>query len=115
VIRSVTRVFPPSWRFTAVVERSGGRDEFGVPLDSVSHEVTDCLIGTATSEEQARSDSPDTTAWLYAPVGADFRANDRVIVPDSPVRLSGVFVVTGRPTPSPLGVSVPLREEGSNG
>ena len=107
---SVTSLFPSSWRFTAVVERSGGRDEFGVPLPGVSHEVEDCLISTTASEEQVRSESPETTAWIYAPVGADFQANDLVIVPESPLWLSGRFEVTGRPSPTPLGVSVPLKE-----
>ena len=107
---SVSSIFPPSWRFVAVVERSGGRDEFGVPLPAESHSVADCLISTTASEEQVRSDHPDTTAWIYAPVGADFRANDVVTVPESPLWLSGRFKVTGRPSPTPLGVSVPLKE-----
>lgn len=113
MILSVTTAFPPSWRFVAVVDRPGGRDEFGVPLPGSSHSVSNCLISTTASDEQVRSDSPDTTAWLYAPVGADFRSGDRVTVPESPLWLNGVFVVTGRPSPTPLGVSVPLREVGS--
>lgn len=107
---SVTQHFPAHWRFVADVERTGGRDPKGVPLPSTFHEVPDCLLGTIASEEQIRSDDPDTTAWIYAPTGADFRANDIVRVPESPFWLSGRFVVTGRPSPTPLGVSVPLRE-----
>lgn len=109
----ITASFPAHWRFVAVVERPGGRDEFGVPLPGTSHVVADCLISTTASEDQVRSDSPDTTAWVYAPIGADFKANDRVMVPESPLWLHGEFVVTGRPSPTPLGVSVPLREVGS--
>src|SRR5699024_8521506 len=111
---SVSSIFPPAWRFVASVERPGGRDEFGVPIPGTEHKVSDCLISTTASEDQVRSDSPDTTAWLYGPVGADFQANDRVTVPESPLWLNGVFVVTGRPSPTPLGVSVPLREVGSS-
>ena len=107
---SVSSIFPPAWRFAASVERPGGRDEFGVPIPGTVHTVADCLISTTASEEQVRSDSPDTTAWIYAPVGADFRANDMVTVPESPLWLSGRFKVTGRPSPTPLGVSVPLKE-----
>lgn len=107
---SVTSLLPSSWRFTVLVERSGGRDEFGVPMPGTSHQVADCLISTTASDEQARSDSPDTTAWIYAPIGADFQANDQVTVPPSPLWLSGRFKVTGRPSPTPLGVSVPLKE-----
>lgn len=107
---SVTSVFPPSWRFVATVERPGGRDEFGVPIPGAEHAVKDCLISTSASEDQVRSDSPETTAWIYAPVGADFKANDLVTVPESPLWLSGRFKVTGRPSPTPLGMSVPLME-----
>lgn len=110
MITSVSSAFPASWRFTAVVERSGGRDDKGIPLPGTSHEVADCLISTTASEDQVRSDHPDTTAWLYGPVGADFKANDIVIVPESPLWLHGRFIVTGRPSPTPLGVSVPLKE-----
>lgn len=110
MITSATKHFPGGWLFTALVERPGGRDEFGVPIPGTSHEVEDCLISTTASEEQVRSDDPDTTAWIYAPVGADFKANDLVTVPPSPLRLDGKFKVTGRPSPTPLGVSVPLRE-----
>lgn len=107
---SVTAHFPSHWRFRAKVERSGGTDPRGVPLPSTTHTVPDCMISTSASEDVARSDSPDTTAWIYGPSGANFRANDVVHVPESPLWLHGRFVVTGRPSPTPLGVSVPLRE-----
>lgn len=113
MITSVTRSFPASWRFSVAVERSPGRDEYGVPLPAVEHEVSDCMVSTTASEDQARSDHPDTTAWLYAPVGADFKATDTVVIPASPLWVHGRFVVTGRPSPTPLGMSVPLKEVGS--
>src|SRR5699024_7588774 len=106
----VSSIFPPAWRVVASVERPAGRDEFGVPIPGTVHTVAECLISTTASEEQVRSYHPDTTAWICAPVGAEFRANDMVTVPESPLWLSGRFKVTGRPSPTPLGVSVPLRE-----
>src|SRR5699024_5932784 len=107
---SVSSIFPPAWRFVASVERPGGRDEIGVPIPGTVHTVADCLISTTASEEQVLSDHPDTTAWIYAPVGADFSASDVVTVPESTLWLSGRFKVTGCPSSTPLGVSVPLRE-----
>lgn len=106
----VTRHFPSSWRFTVTVERSGGRGPKGIPLPSTTHTVADCMIATQVSEEEARSDSPETTAWLYGPTGGDFRTGDVCVVPQSPLWVWGRFQTTGRPSFTPLGVRVPLRE-----
>lgn len=110
---SVTSRFPAHWRCTVTVHRPGGRDPKGNPLPGTTHEVPDCLVEMQGSDEEPRSDAPDTTAWLRGPAGADFASTDQVVVPESdPPRLwpSGRFQVTGRPSFGPLGVSVPLKE-----
>lgn len=109
-----TRHFPSSWRTPVTVERSGGRDPKGNPLPTTEHTVPDCLVSNQTSAEEAlsRSDAPETSAWVYAPPGADFTSTDVVVVPESvPPRLwpSGRFQVSGEPDFGPLGTRVPLR------
>lgn len=108
---SVVRAFPGWWRCTVTVRRSGGRDPRGNPLPVVEHAVADCMVSTEASAEEAqsRSDAPETSAWLYALPGADFRSSDQVVVPDSPYWPSGQFQVTGEPAKTPLGVRVALR------
>ncbi len=111
---NLTGRFPGEWLVSVTVTRSGGTDRKGNPLPATEHTVDDCLVSTQTSAEEAlaRSDRPDTTAWLYAPAGADFTSTDTVTVPPSPKRLwpDGVFTVNGRPDVGPLGVRVQLRE-----
>lgn len=107
-------MFPSSWRCTVTVERPGGRDPKGNLLPGTSHEVRDCLVTTQTSEEepQSRAEAPETSAYVYAPAGADFRSTDAVVVPESvPPRLwpSGRFQVSGDVDFGPLGARVPLR------
>lgn len=110
MLTSVTRNFPTSWRFTAAVERSGGTDKWGALLPTVTHFVDDCMISSIRSDDLPRSDDPETTAWIHAPLDADFMATDVVEVPTQPGLLRGRFIVTGRPAPTPLGTAVPLRE-----
>lgn len=107
---SVTAQFPVSWRVTVTVERGGGADPKGIPLPVTEYTVADCLVSTIASEEQSRSDDPTTTCWLYAPEGSVFEPTDRVVVPPGAFWPSGRFQLTGKPSPFPLGVSVPLRE-----
>lgn len=107
---SVTRGFPSSWRVTVNVQRSGGTDPKGIPLPTTEHEVADCLVSRDASEEQARMSDPETTCWLYAPVGSDFATGDIVEIPPGPYWPSGTHQATGRPSPYPLGMSVPLKE-----
>lgn len=109
-----TRHFPAAWRTTVTVHRGGGRDPKGNPIPGEDHEVADCLVTTqsSTEEPQSRSEAPETTAYIYAPAGADFRSTDAVTVPESvPPRRwpSGRFQVSGEPGFGPLGVRVPLR------
>jgi hypothetical protein len=111
---SVAERMPPFWRTPVTVRRSGGRDPKGNPLPGSTHTVPDCLISTQSSadEPQSRSEAPETTAYLYAPAGADFRSTDDIEVPESvPPRLwpSGMFHVSGEPDYTPMGVRVPLR------
>lgn len=107
---SITSRFPASWRVTVTVKRGGGLDPKGIPTPTTEHEVADCLVSTTASEEQARSDAPETTVWVWAPEGSDFESTDRVVIPDGPLWPSGEFELTGKPSKFPLGVSVPLRE-----
>lgn len=109
-MRSVTSRFPGHWRVTVTVRRSR-RDAKGNLLPSAEHTVADCLVTTQASveEPQSRSESPDTSAYLYAPAGSDFLSIDQVDVPDSPLWPSGLFQVSGEPDKGPLGVRVPLR------
>lgn len=107
---SVTSQFPAAWLVTVTVKRGGGADPKGIPLPTTEHTVADCLVSQQGSEEQVRNDDPSTTCWIYAVPGADFKSTDRVVIPAGPFWPSGEFEVTGRPSPFPLGMSVPLRE-----
>lgn len=108
---SINSRFPPEWLVTVTVHRTGGTDPKGIPLPSTEHTVADCLVSTQESEDVQRSDAPDTTCWLYAPEGSNFEATDVVEVPDGPLWPSGRFSLTGDPSPFPLGVRVPLKED----
>lgn len=111
MITSIVLGFPAEWRCTVTVERPTS-GQWGLPGEPTRHTVPDCMVSAIQSEEEAqsRSDDPDTSAWLYAPVGADFQSIDRVLVPSSPIRPSGWFRVTGKPRSTPLGLVVPLGE-----
>lgn len=109
---NIVEAFPPSWRATVTVHRPGGYDPKGNPLPTTEHTVPECLVTTQTSDEEARSDAPDTTAYIYTLAGADFSSVDQVTVPEStPPRMwpSGRFQVNGEPDFGPLGTRVALR------
>lgn len=115
-MRLTTDRLRPYSRFERVdvtVTRSGGTDPKGNALPSTTHVVADCLVTTqrSTEEPQSRSDLTETTAWLYASPGADFRSQDVVTVPDDGrrIRPTGRFVVNGDPDFGQLGCRVPLR------
>lgn len=106
---SIVSRFPAEWLTSAKVERSG-TDPRGNPLPGGEHTVEPVLVSTQTTEEEARTDLPDTSAYIFAEPGADFAPNDVVTVPEG-ARLWpwGRFVVNGDPGFFPLGVRVQLR------
>lgn len=97
------------WSVDVSVERSGGTDPKGNPLPVETHPVAGCLVATQATDEEARTDLPDTSAWLYAHTGADFAPGDRVIVPPTGLFPHGRFVVNGDVGFTPLGTRVQLR------
>jgi len=103
--------FPPHWRVDVTVNRSGGTDPRGNPLPGSSHIVKGCLVTTQATEAEARTDLPDTQAYIYAETGADFAPGDRVTVPEGAGRLWpwGRFVVNGDVGYTPLGTRAQLR------
>lgn len=107
---NLTAQFPDTFQVTVTVERSGGTDSRGNPTPGTSHEVDDCLVTTQSSDEEARTALPDTSAYVYAPAGSDFAPKDIVVVPEG-ARLWpwGRFIVNGDPDFGPLGVRVQLR------
>ena len=107
---SITARFPGHWLTEVEVDRSGGTDPKGNPLPGSSHTVPDCLVTNQSTEEEARTDLPDTSAYLFTSPGADFAPGDRVTVPEG-ARLWpwGRFFVNGDPDFGPLGTRVQLR------
>lgn len=107
---NVAAQFPGAWLTTVSVEREGVKDPKGNVGPSTSHQVEGCLVTTQSTEEEARADLPDTSAYLYAGPGADFAARDIVTVPEG-ARLWpwGRFRVNGEPDFGPLGTRVQLR------
>lgn len=108
---SIVDQFPVEWRVDVTVDRSGGTDPKGNALPAVRHTVPGCLVTTQASDEEARTDLPDTSAYLFARPGADFTTGDRVTVPEGDGRLWpwGRFVVNGDVDYGPLGTRVQLR------
>lgn len=104
--------FPASWRFTAIVVRSGGRDPKGNPLPETEHPLPDCMMDPGTTTEPIdRSDVPTTTAWLHCLPGADVVSTDRIVVPEGMFWSAGTYAVDGDPKRTPLGTSIPLRSD----
>lgn len=108
----ITSRFPPSWRTTVTVHRPQDADKWGNPVPRAEHEVDDCLVSSQASDEDpmARSDAPDTTAWLFGPVSADIGSRDWVEVPAGYPGPTGRFQVNGKPAHGPLGTRVQLKE-----
>lgn len=112
MIRSVTEEFPEEWQITVTVERSGGRDRLGNTLPSTTHEIASCILGVGASMEQAGlTDISLTTLPLYAPVGADIKSTDVIVVPAHPAYsgMQGRYSVKGRVKSHPLGVEALLQ------
>lgn len=103
--------FPGHWLVTVSVERDGETDPKGNTGPPTIHEVEQCLVTTQSTEDEARTDLPDTSAYLFAGPGGDFAPSDRVVVPEGPGRLWpwGRFVVNGDVDYGPLGTRVQLR------
>lgn len=110
MVNSVTEHFPSDWLVTIVVERSAGRDAKGIPTATTEHTIHNCLVASDESEEFSRTDSPDTTAAIYAPRGADIISTDRLRIPPGAGWITGKFQVTGRPAPWPYGVRATVKE-----
>lgn len=107
---SIVRRFPNEWLTSVTVERGGGTDPRGNPLPGAEHTVNPCLVTTQSTEEEARTDLPDTSAYVLADAGADFAPGDVVTVPEgSRLWPWGRFIVNGDPGFTPLGVRVQLR------
>lgn len=80
--------------FTVTVERAAGADQHGNPLPAATHTVDHCWTAPAGSTEQHGLEV--TVEWdldLFAPAGADFAAQDVVLIPDDAIR----YQVHGRP------------------
>ena len=108
---NVVSKFPAAWLTDVEVKRSGGTDPRGNPLPGTTHTVGPCLVSTQSTEEESRTDLPDTSAYIFADPGADFAPNDEVTVPkgDPPLWPHGRFIVNGDPGFTPLGTRVQLR------
>lgn len=98
-------------RVDVTVERGGGKDPKGNPSPGTVHVVEQCLVTTRSTQEAARTDLPDTDAYLFASPGADFAAQDIVTVPNDPrkIRPTGRFLVNGEPDRGQLGCRVQLK------
>lgn len=108
-MRSVTAMFPASWRCTVVVSRTG-RNSDGDPVPPSKHDVPDCLVARrSTSDPIDRSELTDTSAVLYAPIGADVISTDQITVPAGHP-MAGTYAVDGDPGGWALGVEVPIRK-----
>ena len=107
---SIVSQFPVEWLTSADVQRGGGTDPRGNPLPGSEHTVAPVLVTTQSTEEEARTDLPDTSAYVLAEPGADFAPADVVTIPEG-ARLwpHGRFIVNGDPGFTPLGVRVQLR------
>jgi len=107
---SIVERFPPEWLTDVTVVRSGGSDPKGNPLPATEHEIGPCLVSTDASTEDvsSRSDAPETTAYLFTPPGVKVLSTDRLRIPPG-LWPSGDFQVSGEPSPTPLGVRVPLQ------
>lgn len=104
----ITQMFPPEWQCEAIVLRDGGRDDRGNNLPETTHTVPHCLVGQSITDNIIdRADDPEGQNSLYAPVGADFIATDRVIVPPGHF-MQGLYRVDGQPGSWPLGTVVKL-------
>ena len=97
---------------TITVSRAGGFDRWGDPLPGTAHEVADCLIGEATSDEFDQfSDVSQLDGVLYGPVAADIVNTDSVDAPASLWSPARKWRVVGHPLFTPLGTKVPLSLE----
>ena len=108
---SIVDQFPLEWRVDVRVDRAGETDPRGNVGPGSSHTVEGCLVTTQTTDEEARTDLPDTEAYVLAGPGADFAPGDRVTVPEGAGRLWpwGRFVVNGDVGYTPLGTRAQLR------
>ena len=112
MIQSVVDSFPADWRITVTVRRGGGVDRWGDPLPDTTHEVADCLIGEATSDEVEQfSEVSRLDAVMYAPVAADVVSTDSIDAPASAWSPPRKWRVAGHPLFTPLGTKVPLALE----
>lgn len=108
---SIVQQFPTEWRVAVAVRREGKTDPKGNKAPPSFHDVEDCLVTTQATEEEARTDLSDTSAYLFADPGANFASDDVVTVPEGPGRLWpwGRFIVNGDVNYGPLGTRVQLR------
>lgn len=112
MIQDVTSLFPADWRMTVTVKRGGGFDRWGNPLPAVTHEIADCLIGEASSEELEQfSDVSSLDGVLYAPVAADVVNTDSLDSPATAYSPARSWRVAGHAMFTPLGTKVPLTLE----
>ena len=97
---------------TVTVKRGGGFDRWGDPLPSTTHEIADCLIGEASSEELEQfSDVASLDGVLYGPVAADVVNTDSIDSPTTAYSPARSWRVAGHPMHGPLGTKVPLTLE----
>lgn len=108
---SIVSRFPAEWLTRAEVQRSGGTDPRGNPLPGSEHTVEPVLVANQSTDEEARTDLPDTSAYVLAGPGEDFAPDDVVTIPkgNPPLWPHGRFIVNGDPGFTPLGVRVQLR------
>lgn len=103
--------FPEDWATDAVVLRGGGRDPRGNPKPETRLPVSDLLVGwRATSDPVDRSEQTSDYAVAYDTAGEiDWKADDRVIIPDTFSGPRGTWQIDGQPKRWPLGWELPLR------
>ena len=101
--------FPRSWVADVIVLRGGGRDSKGNPLPSQEIPRKGVLIGArSTSDPVDHSDVVDNKAVLYDDdTTFKYHASDIIRVPESS-RMSGSWMVDGRPAEWPYGWEVGL-------
>ncbi|NIH72219.1 hypothetical protein [Auritidibacter ignavus] len=107
--------FPRSWFITVKVERGGGGlDRFGRPLPVEEFEVTNCLLGpkSMNNEDQYGAWS-DSDAALYHETQM-FQQNDLIIVGDGLMN-AGRWEVQAPSNQWPFGTETILRRVNQHG
>lgn len=88
-----------AYTVTLTIRRPAGTDRYGDPLPATDHAEPGCIVaptsgdsGSAVSSEHTDlRDTVITGRVVYAPINADIRATDEIVIPGEP----GIWQVNG--------------------